>query len=317
VLSFVGGGASNDASGNGSVIVSGYDNTASGYESFVGSGEQNIASGTQSTIGGGYAGRASGNYSVVGGGQYNKARGNYSVVGGGGGASEADSNSASGSYAAIAGGTHNRASGNGSFVAGGSTNEAGGLYSFASGCNAHANHFGSFVRTDGSGTSLSSSLSNEFTVRAQGGYRLYTNDAHTSGVTLAGGGNAWASVCDSARKRLIRPLDSQDILNRFSSLPLKRWEYKSENAGIEHIGPMAQDFWNSFHLGSDSLGITTIDADGVMMAAIQELQKQNAELQAKNDALEQRTARLEIQLQQLCGQGGSSIRQVSLTQTTR
>ncbi len=44
---------------------------------------------------------------------------------------------------------------------------------------------------------------------------------------------------------------------------------------------MAQDFWNAFKLGSDSPGIATNDADGVLFAAVQELGKQNEQQAAQ------------------------------------
>jgi hypothetical protein len=82
---------------------------------------------------------------------------------------------------------------------------------------------------------------------------------------------------------------------------------------------MAQDFWKLFGLGEDSLGISTIDPDGIALAAIQELNKKVEEVQVlktQNAKLEDRVARLEILLQQLCGQESNSIKQASFTQTT-
>jgi regulator of replication initiation timing len=87
---------------------------------------------------------------------------------------------------------------------------------------------------------------------------------------------------------------------------------------------MAQEFYRLFGYGDDETSISTIDPDGIALAAIQELQRQNAKLQSENaklqvhnSALEERVARIEIQLQQLCGQGSSSIKQVSFTHTIR
>lgn len=95
---------------------------------------------------------------------------------------------------------------------------------------------------------------------------------------MAGGGNSWVVVSDSTKKRNISELNTADVLSKLSYLPIKNWEYKSESEGTEHMGPMAQDFWNAFHLGSDSLGISTIDADGVLFAAVKELANENREL---------------------------------------
>lgn len=40
---------------------------------------------------------------------------------------------------------------------------------------------------------------------------------------------------------------------------------------MDHIGPMAQDFNAAFQLGESDRAITTVDADGVALAAIQGL----------------------------------------------
>lgn len=45
-----------------------------------------------------------------------------------------------------------------------------------------------------------------------------------------------------------------------------------------HVGSMAQDFYAAFKLGNDEKGISTIDADGIVLAAVKERNKQNQEL---------------------------------------
>jgi hypothetical protein len=77
-----------------------------------------------------------------------------------------------------------------------------------------------------------------------------------------------------------------------SQLPIKQWSYKSQDASIEHIGPMAQDFWNAFHLGEDCLGISTIDPDGIALAAIQELAKRLASVENRLADSEKENSRL-------------------------
>ena len=59
--------------------------------------------------------------------------------------------------------------------------------------------------------------------------------------------------------------------------PIATWNLKGQGASIRHMGPMAQDFRAAFGLGETELGISTIDADGVALAAIQGL---NAKLEA-------------------------------------
>lgn len=43
----------------------------------------------------------------------------------------------------------------------------------------------------------------------------------------------------------------------------------SQDASVQHMGPMAQDFHAAFGLGDDDTRITTVDPDGVALAAIQ------------------------------------------------
>ena len=88
-------------------------------------------------------------------------------------------------------------------------------------------------------------------------------------------------------KRNLRLVDTKRILDNVAQLPIKQWGYKSQDPSVEHIGPMAQDFYKLFHLGVDSLSISTIDLDGITLAAIQELHKENRQL--KEELIELRS----------------------------
>ena len=173
--SFIGGGGGNTigTSSDHSVIVGGYGNLATGSGVFIGGGgyDGTYSAGNQalanaSTIGGGLdntieSGSA---YSVIGGGRDNTVPTNASAATIGGGAQ----NSASGSYSTVPGGVNNNASGD---------------RSFAAGDGALAAHYGSFVLADASGGFFSSTATNQFSIRAEGGVRLVTAGA---GVTLDG-----------------------------------------------------------------------------------------------------------------------------------
>jgi hypothetical protein len=104
----------------------------------------------------------------------------------------------------------------------------------------------------------------------------------TDGVLLLAGSSAWSVISDSTLKRNIRPVDPADMLERVARLPIKRWSYKAQDPSIEHIGPMAQDFYALFGLDVSEHTISTIDPPGVALAAIQELylitQRQAAEI---------------------------------------
>ena len=67
-------------------------------------------------------------------------------------------------------------------------------------------------------------------------------------------------------------------------LPIERWRFKTEDEGVKHVGPMAQDFHEAFGLGESDTAIATVDADGVALAAIQglnlRLNEKEAEIQS-------------------------------------
>ena len=142
-------------------------------------------------------------------------------------------------------------------------------------------------------------------LKAPGGTTLYSNEGQTNGVSLAAGGGAWSSVSDRNSKENFNAVDPQQILQSVVSLPLTTWNYKSQEKSIRHIGPMAQDFASVFHVGEDDKHITTIDADGVALAAIQGLNQKVEEneaeirrLKQQNDSLERRMSELEELIKQ-------------------
>ena len=107
-------------------------------------------------------------------------------------------------------------------------------------------------------------------MRASGGYRLYTGGS--SGVYLAANGSTWASVSDRNAKKNFQPVDTVAVLNKLAAMPVEKWNYKWEaDNDTPHLGPMAQDFKAAFYPGRDEKSITTLEFDGVELAAIQGL----------------------------------------------
>ena len=89
-------------------------------------------------------------------------------------------------------------------------------------------------------------------------------------------GNIWASGVvyegsDRRAKTDLEPVDPKEVLERVADLPIERWRFKTEDEGVKHVGPMAQDFHEAFGLGESDTAIATVDADGVALAAIQGL----------------------------------------------
>ncbi|HET6764183.1 MAG TPA: tail fiber domain-containing protein [Longimicrobiaceae bacterium] len=214
---------------------------------------------------------ASGYYSIATGGG-TKAQGNYSVAMG-------QITNADGS-GAIALGTRSTADAD---------------YSVAIGQRASTNgHAGAIVFADGSTTdSLEASANNQFSVRAAGGYRLYSNATETTGVTMSAGGSSWVVVSDRNRKQDFMAVDGENLLMRLRSVPVTTWRYRDEaDRTTLHMGPMAQDWHRAFGFSSDDRTINMSDLDGVNLAAVKALEARTAELQAKSARVE----RLEAQL---------------------
>lgn len=98
---------------------------------------------------------------------------------------------------------------------------------------------------------------------------------------------------DVNKKKDLRPVNDQEILNFVESLPLYTWSYKDDENGTRHLGPTSQDFYKAFHLGRDNKSISSIDRDGVALAAIKGLKQQLDEKQSRIDELEERLETLE------------------------
>ncbi len=94
-------------------------------------------------------------------------------------------------------------------------------------------------------------------------------------------------------------VDGQEVLARLASLPITTWNYKSQDPGIRHMGPMAQDFHAAFGLGQDDLHIASLDTNGVALAAIQGLNQAVQENEAQITALRQQNQDLEDRLMAL------------------
>ena len=290
----VGGGGNNQAGDNAGTtadrlyasVGGGSYNTASGPWATVGGGDGNTASAYYSSVGGGYSNLVTDDYGTVTGGQSNQAGDNagttgdrtYATVGGG------YSNEATGSRSTVGGGYNNTAGGEQSTICGGANNFASGNYSFAAGTEASATHAGSFVWASAEATS--SFGDNTFTARTHGGARFYTAFGTATGVQLSAGGNAWSSISDRNVKENFTPVDGQEILASLAEMPITTWNLKSQNTAISHMGPVAQDFYAAFGLGEDERYISTVDADGVALAAIQGLYALSQDQAARIQALE-------------------------------
>jgi hypothetical protein len=113
-------------------------------------------------------------------------------------------------------------------------------------------------------------------------------------VVLARVGGSCSIHRDRGMKENIREVNQLQILEAVVALPISEWNYKSQDAAIRHIGPMSQDFYSAFGAGEDETHISSIDADGVSLAAIQGLYQLIEEKDSQIQSLESRLERLEI-----------------------
>ena len=281
--STVGGGSLNIASATNAVVSGGTFNTASGLSSVVAGGDENIASAQNAVVGGGQLNETADVNATVAGGTLNLSNGDSSTIAGG------FFNDATNLDAAVGGGSENVASGVAATIPGGSQNIAAGDLSFATGLGARvdAAHDGAMLFADSNIFFFFSNLANEFAVRSTGGVRFVTaingsTGAPTNGVKVNPGAGSWSNLSDKNAKENVRPVDTESALEEVLALPINTWNYKTQDAGIRHMGPMAQDFYAAFGLGTDERHIGSVDADGAALAAIQGLHQR---MRAENDIL--------------------------------
>jgi len=324
--SVIGGGQYNDVAANSmnASIAGGLENNigTNAGSSAIGGGQYNdIADGSAvATIAGGWDNNigANADYGAIGGGQFNNIAASSplcTIAGGGGNAIGSGV-----SYGVVGGGSANSIAANADYAAipGGRDNEANGDYGFAAGRRAKSGHAGSFVWADSSNFDFSSTVANGFFARAVGGVKFVTgidgSGGEDAGVRLTAGSSAWTTLSDRRSKTNLAPVNPRAILDRLAAIPIQTWNWKAQTESIRHIGPMAQDFFSAFGVGEDERHISTVDADGVALAAIQGLnQKVEAggqrsevriqKLEAENAELKARLERLEQQMNQ--NQGGA------------
>ena len=180
-----------------------------------------------------------------------------------------------------------------------------GNFNTASGVNAlRTNTTGSSNTAIGDSADVASgNLSNATAI----GYGAVVNQSNkvrlgNSGVTVIEGQVPFSFTSDKTKKENFKPVDGEKVLQGIRGLSLTSWNYIGHDPKqFRHYGPMAQDFFAAF--GDDGVGTigtpTTInsgDIAGVLMLAVQALERrtsdlmaareENAELKARVDALE-------------------------------
>lgn len=141
-------------------------------------------------------------------------------------------------------------------------------------------------------TGVSAVYSNTTTLTGQEAFKLAPN----GNLVISG---ALVESSDAARKANFAAVDTVEVLERVAELPIQSWNFAHDDPAVRHVGPTAQDFHAAFGLGADEQHIAPLDANGVSLAAIQELYRQVQAQNARIELLEKQNTRLQAQLARL------------------
>ncbi len=162
---------------------------------------------------------------------------------------------------------------------------------------------GTFIWSDGSATASADTFrntaNNEFAARATGGFRFRTNLGGTTGCNLPAGSGVFNCTSSRTTKENFSLVNGDDVLARLRKVPVSTWNYISEGTRSRHLGPMAEDFYGAFGLGTSDKAIGMQDLAGVSLAAVKALDARTAELQQKTAEVEQLRARVSTLEQRL------------------
>lgn len=172
-------------------------------------------------------------------------------------------------------------------------------HSFALGKFASNNGFsGTFIWSDGaaqaSADTFRNTANNEVAFRATGGFRFRTNLGGTTGCNLPAGSGVFNCTSSRFTKENFVDINGTDVLSRLRKIQISSWNYIDEGTTVRHIGPMAEDFFAQFGLGTGNTSIGVQDLAGVSIAAVKELdlqlQQKNAEIERLQNELKQMKA---------------------------
>jgi len=120
---------------------------------------------------------------------------------------------------------------------------------------------------------------NELTINGTNGNMTILGDMNATGFNMTSDRNAKTNIVE---------VNPEEVLKKVAALPVSTWSYKQDAEGVQHIGPMAQDFHAAFGLGPNDTKITVGDTSGVALAAIKALYRSLQEKQGQlNTVLEQ------------------------------
>ena len=96
-------------------------------------------------------------------------------------------------------------------------------------------------------------------------------------------------------KTNILPIDVDNIVAKLANLPMATWSYLNDTE-VQHIGPMAEDFYSAFQFGIDEKHIAPGDMAAVALITAQKLNKDTRVLNEKSEQKDREIRELKLQL---------------------
>ena len=90
----------------------------------------------------------------------------------------------------------------------------------------------------------------------------------------------WRRRFSPFRHRRTQRVNGYEILDRLAAMPISMWAYDYD-PGVMQLGPMSQDFADTFGLGKTRRMIPGVSAIGVSMISIQALYRKVQKLEAQ------------------------------------
>ena len=104
----------------------------------------------------------------------------------------------------------------------------------------------------------------------------------------------WRQRYSPFRHRRTQRVNGYEILDKLTDMPISMWAYDYD-PGVMHIGPMSQDFADTFGLGKTRRMIPDVSAIGVCMLSIQALHRKVRKLERQVADLSAQLAATDVQ----------------------
>ncbi len=300
--STVSGGQANSALNDYATVSGGTGNTASGYASFIPGGDSNLADGYDSFAAGASARATNGACFVwndnSAGPYYSSGIRQFRVHASGGIFLDGNVNTSSGGLTVATDMHMGVSSADYRHFSIGGGNSYGYLYGSypALGDGIHMG-YNYYYDGAGNGQLIHSGGGTSRISAGYGGIQLATGDVNAAPTvrlditptTVTVKNATFNNSSDRNLKQDFTAIDPSEMLHKVLELPVSEWSYKFDPA-TRHIGPVAQDFYSVFNVGTDDKHIAPIDEGGIALAAIKGL---NQKLEAKDAEIQKLTERIE------------------------